>query len=351
MKNSYTQLSILILALLFVFTGLKGQDAHWSQFSNTPLRLSPAMSGVYEGDWRLGANYREQWASVIGPNPYRSIHASFDKRFFAIKNDYFSVGLNLMNDQGGAGGYMTNEAHLSLSYLKQVAGSRLTGMAQYIVAGLQVGLGQRQVNWDEFSYSAQFNDNSGIFDPTLPTNEQVGISSTLYPDINAGLMWYGVFDDRKSLYLGLAAHHLNKPDISFFAEQTDFLHNKYSIYAGAEYPMGEYFSLMPSGQVVLQGPSLEIMAGLNIRYMNDDWKEVALRAGAWGRVVGKETGMGTDAIVAMAAIEFERIVLGISYDVNTSTLVAASNRRGAFELSLYYTHPGRTKGELKCPKF
>lgn len=351
MKRTGTSLLVILFLALLIVPELKAQDAHWSQFAANPLRLSPSMAGVYEGDWRAGINYREQWASVIGPNPYRSIHASFDKRFFAIKNDYFAVGVNFMNDQAGTGGYTTNEGHVTISYLKQMAGSRLSGMAQYLVVGIQGGVGQRSVDWDQLSFSNQYDNFVNQYNPALPSNEPIGVSSRIFPDINAGLMWYGVFDDRKSIYVGMAAHHLNRPDVSFFQERSDYLHSRYSIYAGAEYPMGDYFSIMPSGVVMFQNVEFETALGLNIRYRNNDWKDVALRAGAWGRIVGKERGLGTDAIVAMAGIEFQRVTLGVTFDVNTSTLIAATNRRGAFELSLYYTHPGRTRGELKCPKF
>ena len=351
MKNGISILQVILFTILFGITHTTfAQDAHWSQFASTPLRLSPAMAGVFDGDWRVGVNYREQWASVIGPNPYRSIHASGEARFFGFGQDYFTVGLNLMNDIAGTGGYTTNEGHLSLSYLKQMAGNRRYGSAHYLVVGAQGGLGQRSVNWDDLTYSAQFNGD--VFDPNLPTNELTGVSSLLYPDINAGLMWYGVFDERKSIYAGVGAHHLNKPSISFTdGSSNDFLHMKISAYLGGEYPLSDRLSVMPSVLSMFQGPSMEVTAGANIRYMWDDYGDFALRVGAWGRMVSKDRSFGTDALSVLVGMEYERIVLGISYDINTSTLVAASNRRGAFEVSMYYTHPGKTKGDVKCPKF
>ena len=47
------------------------QDLHFSQFMNSPLATNPANTGFLpEGDYRLGINYRNQWASVIS---YRTI--------------------------------------------------------------------------------------------------------------------------------------------------------------------------------------------------------------------------------------------------------------------------------------
>ncbi len=307
------------------------------------------MAGVFDGDWRAGVNYREQWASVIGPNPYRSVHASGEAKFFGFGQDYFTVGINLLNDVAGSGNYTTNEGHLSLSYLKQLAGNRRYGSAHYLVVGAQGGLGQRSVDWDGFTFSSQ--SNGGTFDPNLPTNEPTGISSTLYPDLNAGLMWYGVFNDRQSLYAGLGAHHLNRPNVAIIEGDADLLHMKISAYIGGEYPLSDRLSVMPSALAMFQGPSLEVTGGANIRYKWDDFGDFALRMGAWGRLVSKDRTIGTDALSVLVGMEYERVILGISYDINTSTLVPASNRRGAFEVSLYYTHPGKTKGDVKCPKF
>jgi len=43
-----------------------------------------------------------------------------------------------------------------------------------------------------------------------------------------------------------------------------------------------------------------------------------------------------DAMMAMVGGEYKKVRLGLSYDINTSTLRDASNGKGAFELSLVY---------------
>jgi hypothetical protein len=44
----------------------------------------------------------------------------------------------------------------------------------------------------------------------------------------------------------------------------------------------------------------------------------------------------TDAIILMAGTTVRNIRIGISYDLNISTLQTYSNNRGAFEISLVY---------------
>ena len=43
------------------------QDIHFSQFFNAPYAQSPANIGQFDGDYRAGAIYRQQWRSVTTP--------------------------------------------------------------------------------------------------------------------------------------------------------------------------------------------------------------------------------------------------------------------------------------------
>jgi hypothetical protein len=76
-----------------------------------------------------------------------------------------------------------------------------------------------------------------------------------------------------------------------------------------------------------QSKAQEINLGLSLQYgINPD---VALFIGGYDRL--------DDAIIAMVGLEFKKVRLGFSYDINTSSLQEASNGNGGFELSLSYT--------------
>ena len=49
------------------------QDIHFSQFSETPLLRNPALAGIFSGDLRIQAVYRNQWNSVTVPYQTSSI--------------------------------------------------------------------------------------------------------------------------------------------------------------------------------------------------------------------------------------------------------------------------------------
>ena len=43
-----------------------------------------------------------------------------------------------------------------------------------------------------------------------------------------------------------------------------------------------------------------------------------------------------DAFIVVANMDYKNFNVGVSYDVNTSPLIEATNRRGAFEVSVIY---------------
>ncbi len=353
MNKFYPLFSVLLLLFALGSSPIQAQDVHFSQFNNSPLQLSPAMTGVYDGSFRFVANYRSQWSSIFGKQAYTTYAASFEGKIYAVKDDYFGFGLTVLSDRAGESQFSQTKANLSFSYLKQISGGGRSykKQAQFLVAGAQVGIGQHGINWEALKFSLQFDGDA--YNPSLATGEDVGQNSFIYMDVNAGLMWYGVFDERKSMYFGLTAHHINAPNVTFYDDSSEPLYMKLSVHGGGELLMGKYLSIMPGVVAMIQGPSLQVMAGATLRYANNDWGDVAFRIGAHGRIVGQfDNKFGTDAASISAGVEFHRFMVVGSYDVNTSTLIPATNNRGAFELSLIYTNPPQGKrGNVNCPKF
>ena len=120
---------------------------------------------------------------------------------------------------------------------------------------------------------------------------------------------------------------------------------------GGELPLNHQLSILPAVIVTGQGPSLLSIFGVNFRYTNRDWREVAIRAGVWGHVSKDvEGGMSFPTTTFSAILEMERWNIGISYDVNNFKLSEPTNNRGGFELSLIYVHPATRKEKVNCPK-
>ncbi len=357
-----------LLAVLFLCFGFsqkaEAQDPRFAQFYAAPLQLNPAMTGVFEGRWRVNANYREQWASVLGSTPFRTIGAGFDMRYKIVGDDYMGIGISALRDEVGDGVFTTNRGHLNLSYMKQLSGGRYSPNDQYLVAGAQLGAGQNSVDWNQFWFGQQFNYNENDVNFLTPdytlSNGEPNISgdqatTDMYLDFNAGLMWYAIFGDNTSIWAGAAINHLNSPNISFIEGGREILYTRWVGHMGGEIPFNPQLSLLPAVAVMGQGPSLSTTIGANFRYTNHDWNEVAIRTGVWPhisrRVDEADTKLQFESIAFAMILEIESWNVGVSYDVTTSTFKDANNSRGAFELSLIYVQPAKERIKVNCPKF
>ncbi len=351
MKYTFTFLMTFVLVTFVQYAN--AQDPRFSQFYASPLSLNPAMTGVYEGQFRVVANYRELYSSVLGNQPFRTISASFDYRQQLSRGSYAGFGLHLMHDAAGISNFNRQSGALSASIMKQLGGSRYRANDQFLVAGAQVGFGQQGLDWGKLWFTNQYDRENGAINFDDPSGESfVRDNSDLYLDFNAGVLWYALFDERQSIYFGAALHHLNSPNISFL-DQTSELPSRWVGHMGGELPFGKELSILPAIAVMGQNKSMSATAGANFRYTNREWRELALRAGGWAHVVNQlDSGFALDAITIAAILELEDWNLGFSYDFTTSTLTAANNGRGAFEVSLIYTHPAKVRRrDVNCPNF
>ena len=356
MKNFTTLLSALSLSLFFfaLLPRAEAQDPRFSQFYAAPLDLNPAMIGVFEGQYRAVVNYRELYSSILGSQPFRTIAASFDMRFPALKGDIVGFGLNVMKDQAGAANFDRKTANLGFSYLKQLGGGRYGGYDQFLIIGSQLGVGQHDINWQNLWFSRQFDQDQAFVDRDRPSGENfMQTSSDIFVNFNAGLLWYALIEDNMSIYFGGSYQHLNTPNVSFMDNADEVLHSKWVFNAGGELPFNENLSILPAIAIMGQNSSFSTTVGGNFRFTNRDWREIAIRAGLWAHVSNAlESGVAMDAVIFTAILEMERWNFGASYDLTSSSLSEANNARGAFELSLIYIHPARSrKLKANCPKF
>ena len=348
MKITFT---ILLFFTLVSIQTAHAQDPRFAQFYASPLTLNPAMTGVYEGQFRFIANYRELYSSVLGNQAFRTIAAGFDTRQQVSRGNYVGLGISAMRDAAGLANFSRSSGALSASFMKQLGGGRYSANDQYLIAGAQIGFGQQGLNWNKLWFSNQYDIGSGV-NVDSPTGESfTGENSKMYLDFNAGVLWYALFEENRSIYFGGAFHHLNAPNISFLNEDSE-LPRRWVVHAGGEIPFTKELSLLPAVAVMGQNKSMSTTAGANFRFTNREWRELALRAGGWVHVVNKlDSGFSMDAITATAILELERWNLGFSYDITTSDLTLANNGRGAFEVSLIYTHPAKSRVRVNCPNF
>ncbi len=335
------------------WTPAHAQDPHLSQFFAAPTYYNPAMAGVHGGKSRFVVNYREQWNSVMATTPFRTFVASFDVRERVGRNDYFAWGLQATNDFSGRSNYTRVEGALMGSFLKRLSGGRYTHTNQFLVAGVQLGAGQHSINYDNLWFSTQFDVVEERVDYTLASGESLLNATKPYLNFNAGLLWWAIFDDDFSLYMGGSIHHLNAPTISFVENALPYqIPLRWVGQMGGELPLNREMSLLPAIVVMGQGPSLISMMGTAVRYTNHDWNEVALRFGMWAHVVNDYLDpKAFSNLTVSAVLEMTKWQMGISYDVNMAKLSQPTNYRGALEFSFIYLQPAKWRERVQCPRF
>ncbi|HMG14099.1 MAG TPA: PorP/SprF family type IX secretion system membrane protein [Saprospiraceae bacterium] len=346
------RITYILSFTFFISSCLYSQDPRFSQFYLAPQVLNPAMTGIFDGEYRVTINYRNQWNSILANNAFTTYAVGGEYRINVVDDDYAGVGLQLLNQTSGVGGLSRTEGHMNAAFHKQLGGSRYSAVNQYLIGGAQLGLAQMSTDWNKYWFTRQYDGNTQTVDPTIPSGEAENNKSDLVFDLGLGLMWYAVFSEKMSMHVGGSLSHINTPNISLYGDSGEKLYSKWTIHAGGEIAMNDFLSLMPAFYVMGQGPSFETVFGNNIRYTNHDWQELAIRAGLWGRINNKldKTNNFESMIVALI-FEMERWNLGLSYDVNFSPLQAVTNSRGTFEMSLIYTAKEHKRYRVKCPTF
>jgi type IX secretion system PorP/SprF family membrane protein len=354
MKFSTLFLSGLLFALFLIHAPrAHGQDPRFSQFFASPWNLNPALTGAFDGRWRVTANYRDQWSSILAPVPFRTYSAAADVRLGVNADDFFAFGIGLMHDEAGTARFSQNKVQLGGAFLKQLSGGPRRA-DHFVSLGAQLGFGQNSIDWGRLWFSRQFDPTAEVPDFTAGNGEpNAGANTNVYLDFNAGLLWYVLFGNNGGFWsAGAALHHINQPIVTLADNDSERLYSRWTAHTGGQLPMSDNFSLLPGVQVMQQGPAFEADFGMNIRYANNDRNDVALRLGAWSRLGNRlDRGLQMDAIAVVAMLELERWMLGISYDITTSSLSLVNNSRGAFELSLTYFHPAERRSRVVCPRF
>jgi type IX secretion system PorP/SprF family membrane protein len=334
----------VVVILLFIHAAvgqLPAQDIHFSQYFSTPLTINPSYTGSFVGDYRAGLNYRQQWGSVTVP--YKSFDfygdMSFNKNF--IHRNYFSTGLYLISDRAGDGDLSVTKIMASASYHIAFDEEK----TNYLSFGLQAGFVQKSVDFSKFYFDNQWADAG--FDLGLPSGENYEAQQTGYTDVNAGISYSYSGSDNIGLYAGIAVFHVFRPSDSFYGNTENRLGIRPALNAGASIRLSDQVYIYPSMIYMSQKKAHEFLAGGMLSYSLNTASSNQLFAGLFARF--------GDAVIPTIGYQFERWRAVLNYDVNTSSLKAASGGKGAFELSIVYTGWYRKQRgnsiDVPCPRF
>lgn len=323
-ESKHTSIRVALLSVFLILNSiyLMSQDIHFSQYSSSIINLNPAFTGFFDGDYRVNGIYRSQWTSV--PVPYKTISFAADGRFKPknMKSDCFGGGIIFNNDKAGDTQYGTNQLYLSGSYIKKVNkdSTLLWG------SGLTVGISSIGFNYSKMTFDDQYQN--GTYNSAASTGESFSRNASTYADINLGTFLQYAIKQRAFIQYGFSYHHLNSPKLSFQNDKNIKIDSKISNYLYFNYPISTSVDVALEMLFAVQGKYREAIPGAQLKFYTDPKTNQMLSTGIYYRA--------KDAVIARVGYQFKTTNLGLSYDVNTSNFIAATNRRGAFEI--YITH-------------
>src|SRR3954454_20934906 len=99
----------------------RAQDPNFSQFFVSPLTLNPALTGKFDGVFRVAGNYRNQWPTIN--NAFTTYTVSVDGSILRSRIpefDQFGVGIMAFSDKSGNGVLQNNYLAISTAYHKSL---------------------------------------------------------------------------------------------------------------------------------------------------------------------------------------------------------------------------------------
>lgn len=333
-KKYYTILFLFAGMLAFKYSGAQ-VDPHSSQYYMNPLYLNPANTGIFDGNYRLAAVYRNQWRGVT--NAFSTVAFTGD-----VNTDKdINFGVNILNQSAGDAGYNFMNGYISVAYTGVKFGK---GNNQRVSLGLQAGFINRRIDPSRFKLGDQWNPITG-YNPAQSTSDVFTTSSSTAFDAGAGFLYYdGTPDKKANLYAGFSAFHLSRPKDPFIkGADKEVIPIRYAIHAGVYLTISDVVAVVPNLLYMRQGNAQEKMLGA---YMQ-------LKASAAVDFLVGANYRFNDAIAPFAGFTYNSFILGLSYDANVSDLGKMVSNTNNLELTLSYTGKKKNKinlNYLKCPR-
>lgn len=327
------KLSIIFILIVFQPLASRSQDFTFSQPAEAPVLLNPANAGA-QYNLRTNLNFRQQWRSIA--SPFRTLAASIDGKVInqGSGGSSFGAGLSFFSDVAGEGRLATNQVNISVSGKINLARN------QALSAGIFGGLCQRHISTGKLTWGNQYN---GLYyDSSIPSGEAFPSETFYNGDFGAGVQWtYGKgsstlsSNDMFGLQAGYSVSHINSPKSGFYSI-ADKRFTKHIMHLSGSYGIkNTNVQLAPLLLLQKQGPAQMIYFGSYFKYKLQESSKYTDYILARTISLGGFLRTG-DAFVIATLFEFGQIAMGISYDINISSLTKASSGKGGFEISVKY---------------
>ncbi len=334
----------MLVTVVLLSNPLFSQDINFSQFYDLPLLRNPALAGIFSGDIRVTAAYRNQWQSVTVPYRTFGLGVEFKKPISESSDDFFTYGLQLTNDVAGDSRLSRTQVFPVFNYHKSLGGEK----ASYLSFGAMAGPVMQRFDPTTLRFDDQYVN--GAYSTANPTKEVFNSTKLTYWDAAAGLCFSSIAGTNTRYYIGAGLFHFSQPKVAFQQQNDIILNKKFVVNAGFAAPVSDENRIIMYADYFMQGGSRQLQGGLLVNHdlvQYDEDQKISISAGAFYR--------GKDAFMPVIKLDYYQYSIGMSYDVNTSKLKSASQYRGAYELTLSYkafnNKYNTSANKVKCPLF
>ncbi|MES2004702.1 MAG: PorP/SprF family type IX secretion system membrane protein [Bacteroidota bacterium] len=332
------RLYILTVTLVLLQQYAHAQGLHFSQYFNSPMLVNPANTGFNpDFDYRIGGNYRNQWANV--GNPYKTMSVWADTKLFTdrFENGWLGVGASLLKDVSGSGSLSSTGGFAT------VAWHQMVGYNSLLSGGFGLGFMSKRIDISKLSFDNQWNGK--FFDVTIPANEPFAYSQTTYLDLQMGLNYAYFASDKVYFNAGVSIMHINTPRESFFDPtiSDNKVERRYTAFLNSNIKVQDVWILNPNIYVSKMGNAWETVVGLNANrdLTGDGTSQLIL--GLYYR--------NKDALIPTVGYQVNDMKFTVNYDATTSSLGGLNGTMGAYELSIVKSgiFPSSAGRAVRCP--
>ncbi|MEJ7625673.1 MAG: PorP/SprF family type IX secretion system membrane protein [Ferruginibacter sp.] len=334
MKKHLKIIFLFILATNLNSEATAQTDPHFTQYYVYPSWLNPALTGAFDGNYRIAGIYRNQWGNISSPYNTQGLSAEF------TTNSNMNYGISILNQTAGDGGYRYTTAYANIAF----TGVRFGAAEQHrVVLALQAGYIQRRFDPTKLNFGDQWNPVTG-FNPSNVSADVFNTKSASSFDAGAGALYFDATPGKKAnFYAGFSVAHLTKPTDRFSGDKNETLPMRHTIHAGLRLKLSEMLSLTPNVLYLKQGTAEEKMIGAYAQ----------VKAGAETDFLLGANYRFNDAMTPFVGFTHKKYVLGVSYDINTSDLGKIVKGSNSFEISLSFTGKKSVKTpeiDFICPR-
>lgn len=331
--------ALLLVLCTSVFT-VRAQNHHYSQFYTAPVSMNPALTGAFDGIFRVNANQRTQWLSVT--KPYLTFGISADGALYKNhrRQELLGIGGAVTTLKAGDVGYTSTQAMLTASFIKYVGRQN----RHKIGIGAYIGLFNNFFDMAAARWDEQFQHN--FYNPSLGSGEDFLTTRQYYFDLGAGLFWSFSPNKTNTFQLGLSTAHLNQPKETF-GTTNQRLPVRYTTHFISRIGLSQNLALEPMAMASWQRSFSEYVFGTNIEYFQRKNSYVTLFS-----IGGGLFYRWNDAVIADVFFDWQNLRVGVCYDVNVSPFRVATHLRGALEISISYIFRKKSvtrSGKEPCP--